>query len=196
METFLIVGLGNPDRKYENTRHNTGFICVDCLAEKMGVTIAERKFNGLMALTYKDGKKFILLKPQTYMNLSGQSVMPAAAYYDIPADHIVIIYDDINLDPGRIRVRPYGSAGGHNGMKSIISELQTDRFPRVRVGVGLNERDTPEGEKVRTDLAAHVLAKFTPEERKVMDGIFARAADAALAVCTDGPEQAMNLYNC
>lgn len=196
METFLIVGLGNPDRKYENTRHNTGFICVDMLAEKMGVTIAERKFNGLMALTYKEGKKFILLKPQTYMNLSGQSVQPAAAYYDIPADHIVIIYDDINLDPGRLRVRPYGSAGGHNGMKSIISELQTDRFPRVRVGVGLNERETPEGEKIRTDLAAHVLAKFTAEERKVMDEVFAKAADAALAVCTDGPEQAMNLYNC
>lgn len=196
METFLIAGLGNPDRKYENTRHNTGFICVDMLAEKLGVTIAEKKFNGLMALAYKDGKKYILLKPQTYMNLSGQSVAPAAAYYDIPSDHIVIIYDDINLPPGRLRVRPAGSAGGHNGMKSIIAELSSDQFPRVRVGVGLNELTTPDGEKIRTDLAAYVLAKFTPEERKVMDGVFAKAADAALTVCTDGTEQAMNLYNC
>ena len=196
METFLIAGLGNPDRKYENTRHNTGFICVDLLAEKLNVTIAEKKFNGLMALAYKDGKKYILLKPQTYMNLSGQSIAPAAAYYDIPADHIVVIYDDINLQPGRLRIRPAGSAGGHNGMKSIIAELQSDQFPRVRVGVGLNELTTPDGEKIRTDLAAHVLAKFTPAEREVMDGIFSKAADAALTVCTDGPERAMNLYNC
>lgn len=195
METYLIAGLGNPDRKYENTRHNSGFAAVDKLAAFFGVAVAEDKFRGKMGIAYKNGRKYVLLKPMTYMNLSGESLQPAAAYFDIPADHIIVLYDDINLTPGRLRVRPHGSAGGHNGMKSIISCLGTDQFPRVRIGVGMNERTAEDGTVIRTDLADHVLAKFTPAERQQMDEMFARAGQAALAIAEEGPEAAMNRYN-
>lgn len=195
METYLIAGLGNPDRKYENTRHNSGFAAVDKLAETFGVTVTEEKFKGKIGIAYKNGKKYVLLKPMTYMNLSGESLQPAAAYYDIPAERIIVLYDDINLEPGRLRVRPRGSAGGHNGMKSIISCLGTDQFPRVRIGVGMNERKTEDGQLIRIDLANHVLAKFTPEEKEEMDQAFERAGKAALTIAEEGCEAAMNSYN-
>ena len=196
METYLIAGLGNPDRKYENTRHNSGFAAVDMLAASLGITIAEEKFRGKIGIAYKGGKKYVLLKPMTYMNLSGESLQPAAAYYDIPADHIIVLYDDINLQPGHLRVRPKGSAGGHNGMKSIIACLGTDQFPRVRIGVGINEIRTEDGEVIRTDLAHHVLAKFTPEEKKELEAVFKKAGEAAIVIAEEGPDAAMNKFNC
>jgi len=195
METYLIAGLGNPDRKYENTRHNSGFAAVDMLASSLGVTVSEEKFKGKIGTAYRGGKKYVLLKPMTYMNLSGESLQPAAAYYDIPADRIIVLYDDINLAPGKLRVRPRGSAGGHNGMKSIIACLGTDQFPRVRIGVGMNEIRTDDGEVIRTDLAHHVLAKLSPDEKKQMDDAFRRAGEAALVITEEGVEAAMNRYN-
>jgi len=195
METYLIAGLGNPDRKYENTRHNCGFMAVDLLASSLGITIAEEKFNGKIGIAYKGGKKYVLLKPMTYMNLSGEALQPAAAYYDITADHIIVLYDDINLEPGRLRIRPKGSAGGHNGMKSIIGCLGTSEFPRVRIGVGLNEIKTDDGEVIRTNLAHHVLAKFTPDEKKEMEETFKKAGEAALVISEEGCEAAMNKFN-
>lgn len=196
MDTYLIAGLGNPDKKYENTRHNAGFSVIDVLSEMLSVKVCEEKFEGLSGIVYTGGRKLILLKPLTYMNLSGNSVQKAAQYYDLPPERIIVIYDDINLQPGKLRVRPAGSAGGHNGMKSIISCLGTDRFPRVRVGVGMNEIETPEGEKIRTDLAKHVLAKLTEEERKILVPVFENAARAALCIAESGPQEAMNRYNC
>ena len=196
METYLIAGLGNPDKKYENTRHNAGFAVIDKLSEKLSVKVCEEKFKGLTGIAYAGGVKFILLKPLTYMNLSGESLKPAVDYYDIPADHVIVIVDDINLEPGKLRVRPRGSAGGHNGMKSVISCLGTDAFPRVRVGVGINEIETPDGEKIRTDLAKHVLAKLSEEELSVMNPVFEKAAEAALCIASSGCETAMNRYNC
>ena len=195
METYLVAGLGNPDKKYENTRHNAGFAVIDALSELLSVKVSEEKFRGLCGIAYKNGVKFVLLKPQTYMNLSGESVKPAADYYDIPEDHIIVVYDDINLVPGKLRVRPQGSAGGHNGMKSIIRELGTDGFPRVRVGVGMNEVETPDGEKIRTDLAKHVLAKLTEKELTVMKPTFENAARAVLCIALEGVENAMNQFN-
>jgi len=195
METYLIAGLGNPDRKYENTRHNSGFAAIDALAEKLGAVIAEPKFHGKIATAYSGGKKLILLKPMTYMNLSGQAVQAAAAYYDIPPERIIVLYDDINLAPGKLRVRGLGSAGGHNGMKSIIACLESDAFPRVRIGVGLNEEIGPDGEKIRTDLAQHVLRKLTPEERQEMDKVYERAAEAALALAKEPVATVMNQFN-
>jgi len=195
METYLIAGLGNPDRKYENTRHNSGFAAVDMLASSLGVTVSEEKFKGKIGIAYKNGKKYVLLKPMTYMNLSGESVQPAAAYYDIPAGRIIVLYDDINLAPGKLRVRPHGSAGGHNGMKSIIACLGTDQFPRVRIGVGLNEVKTEDGEVIRTDLTRHVLAKLSPDEKQQMDDAFKRAGEAALTLAEEGCDAAMNKFN-
>lgn len=195
METYLITGLGNPGTKYDNTRHNAGFAALDALSEILGVKVADEKFGGLTGIAYRNGKKYILLKPLTFMNLSGQAVRPAADYYEIPADHILVLYDDINLAPGKLRVRPHGSAGGHNGMKSIIAELGSDRFPRIRIGVGMNEIVTPDGEKIRTDLAKHVLAKLTQEDLKVLGPAFKNAAEASLALIDDGPEAAMNRFN-
>ena len=195
METWLIAGLGNPDRKYENTRHNAGFASIDALSDILLVKASDEKFKGLTGIAYRGQKKLVLLKPLTYMNLSGESVKPAADYYEIPPDHIIVVYDDINLPPGKLRVRPHGSAGGHNGMKSIISCLGTEEFPRVRVGVGINEIETPDGEKIRTDLAKHVLAKLTEEDLKVMRPAFKNAAEAVLSIIDNGCEAAMNGFN-
>lgn len=195
MDTYLIAGLGNPDRKYENTRHNSGFAAIDMLAENLGTVIAEPKFRGKTATAYQSGKKLVLLKPQTYMNLSGESVRAAAAYYDIPPEKIIVLYDDINLKPGHLRVRGSGSAGGHNGMKSVIAELGSDQFPRVRIGVGLNEVIGQDGEKIRTDLAEHVLKKLSTEEKKEMEAVYRKAAEAALMLTKEPVETVMNQFN-
>ena len=140
METYLIAGLGNPDKKYEETRHNAGFKSLDKLAEKLHVSVTDKKFKGLFGSTVSEGRKLMLLKPQTYMNLSGESVAAAAHFYNIPEDHIIVLFDDINFSCGRMRIRGGGSAGGHNGMKSIIQLLGTDAFPRVRIGPDLPTR--------------------------------------------------------
>ena len=187
METYLIAGLGNPDRKYEETRHNTGFRALDSLADQLHMSVTDRKFRGLFGSTITGGRKLMLLKPQTYMNLSGESVAEAARYYGIPEDHIIVLFDDINFACGRMRIRGSGSAGGHNGMKSIIAQLGSDAFPRVRIGVGAKME--------QQDLAAHVLGKFAPEDRRVMDAVFDAAADAALCIIEHGVTEAMNRYN-
>mgnify|MGYP005770548791 FL=1 len=184
---YLIVGLGNPTKEYERTRHNAGFDAVDMLADKLNVTVAERKHKGLCGKGMIGGEKVILLKPQTYMNLSGESVRSAADFYKIDSEHIIVMYDDIDLDVGKLRVRARGSAGGHNGIKNIIAHLGTQEFPRVRIGVGAK----PD----RMDLADYVLGRFSQVERQVMEDAFKEAAEAAIAVVEDGIDAAMNRFN-
>lgn len=187
MEIYLIVGLGNPDKKYEETRHNAGFNAIDKLAEKLGTRISEKKFKGLSASVVRNGQKLLLLKPQTYMNLSGESVAEAANYFNIEPDHIIVLYDDINFACGRMRVRGQGSAGGHNGIKSIIACIGSDGFPRVRIGVG--------AKREQTDLAAHVLGRFAGKDKETMDKTFSAAGDAALCIIDKGVAEAMNEFN-
>ncbi len=184
---YLIVGLGNPTREYEHTRHNAGFDAVDMLAEKWNIAVAEKKHKGLCGKGIIGGEKVILLKPQTYMNLSGESVRAAADFYKIDPDHIIVMYDDIDLDVGKLRVRAKGSAGGHNGIKNIIAHLGTQEFPRVRIGVGAK----PD----RMDLADYVLGRFSQVERTVMEDAFKEAGEAAAAVIEDGIDAAMNRFN-
>lgn len=186
METYLIVGLGNPDKKYEETRHNAGFKAIEALADKLGVSISDKKFKGLCGTTVVNGVKLILLKPLTYMNLSGDAVAEAANFYKIEPSHIIILFDDVNFACGHMRVRGSGSAGGHNGMKNIILRLGSDAFPRVRIGVG---------DKEGRDMISHVLGKFEGEDRKVMDEVYKAAADAALCIIDNGVEKTMNKYN-
>lgn len=187
MEIYLIAGLGNPEKKYEHTRHNAGFNAIDRLAEKLGTSITEKKFKGLSASVVRNGKKLLLLKPLTYMNLSGEAVAEAANYYGIAPDHIIVLFDDINFPCGRMRIRGKGSAGGHNGIKSIIACTKSEDFPRVRIGVG--------DKKPQMDLAAHVLGRFELEDRQTMERVFDAAADAALCIIDKGVTEAMNEYN-
>ena len=171
---YLIVGLGNPGREYEHTRHNAGFDAIDVLAGKLGADVKEKKHKGLCGKGMIAGEKVILLKPQTFMNLSGESVRAAADFYKIDAEHMIVLYDDIDLDVGKLRVRAKGSAGGHNGIKNIIAHMGTQEFPRVRIGVGAK----PD----RMDLADYVLGRFSQVERPVMEDAFEEAAEAAIAV--------------
>lgn len=185
---FLVVGLGNPGSKYWNTRHNVGYAALDALAEALHVKVDRVKFQGLMAqASYRD-QKLILLKPTTYMNLSGQAVQAAAKFYKIPPAHILVLSDDISLDPGRLRVRKSGSAGGHNGLKSIIACLGSQDFPRIKIGVGAKPH--PE-----YDLADWVLSTFSYDQRKDMEEVYQRAAKAALVLIDQGPEAAANQFN-
>lgn len=158
---WLIAGLGNPESKYEGTRHNAGFAALDYLAAQWKCDIAKSKWQGLYGVTTVGDHKVMLLKPLTYMNLSGQSIAPAAQFYKIPHDHVIVLCDDITQEPGHLRIRASGSAGGHNGLKSIIQSLGGEDFPRVRIGVGAKPH--PEH-----DLAAWVLGKFPPEAAKAM----------------------------
>ena len=184
---YLIAGLGNPTREYEKTRHNVGFDTIDVLADRINTDVAERKFKGLYGKGMLGGEKVILLKPQTFMNLSGESVRAAADFYKIPPDHIIVIYDDISLDVGHLRIRTKGSAGGHNGIKNIIAYLGTQEFPRIKIGVG--------GKPPRMDLADYVLSRFPAEERKIMETAFRDAAEAAGVLIAEGPDAAMNRFN-
>lgn len=185
---YLIVGLGNPGSKYWNTRHNVGYAALDALADKLKVKVDRVKFQGLMVQTSVNGKKVILLKPTTYMNLSGQSVQAAARFYKVPPEHIIVLSDDISLEPGRLRVRKNGSAGGHNGLKSIISSLGSQEFPRIKIGVGAKPHPD-------YDLADWVLSTFPLSEREHMDETYKKAADAILLLMDKGPEAAANKYN-
>lgn len=187
-ETWLIVGLGNPGKDYERTRHNCGFRAVDLLADKLGCKIDKGKFQGLYGQTMYEGKKLMLLKPQTYMNLSGRSVLQLSAYFSIPPQRIIVLFDDISLPPGRLRIRADGSAGGHNGIKSIIAELGSQEFPRVKIGVG--GKAHPE-----QDLADHVLSGFSAQEEKALAVSLKNAADAALAIIDHGVPEAANRFN-
>ena len=184
---FIIAGLGNPGKEYENTRHNAGFMAIDALADKLGADVSEKKHKALCGRAVIGGEKVILMKPQTYMNSSGESIRAAADYYKVEPEDILVIYDDISLAPGQLRVRAKGSAGGHNGIKSIIAYLGTQEFPRVRVGVG----EKPP----KMDLADYVLGHFGAGERKIMAEAAKEAAEAACQVVTEGVDHAMNDHN-
>ena len=187
-ETWLIVGLGNPGKEYERTRHNAGFRAVELLASKLGCKIDKAKFQGIYGQANYGGKKLMLLKPQTFMNLSGRSVLQLSAYFGIPPQRIIVMFDDISLEPGRLRVRPDGSAGGHNGIKSIIQEVGSQAFPRVKIGVGA--KPNPE-----YDLADWVLSSFSAKEEKALAVALENAADAALAIIDHGVPEAANRFN-
>ena len=185
---YLIAGLGNPEKKYIGTRHNAGFAVIDILLGRLGdLRLNETKFNGAYTKTRIGTGQVLLLKPLTYMNESGRAIAPLAAFYKIPPEKVIVISDDISLDVGRIRIRPKGSAGGHNGLKSIIACLGTEAFPRVKVGVGAK----PD----RMDLVAHVLGKFSQTDERVMEEAYREAADAVLDFIEKGTEAAMNLHN-
>ena len=185
---WLIVGLGNPGREYEKTRHNCGYRALDILAAKLNCKVDKSKFQGLYGQVTYHGQKLLLLKPLTYMNLSGRSVLQLSAYFHIPPQRIIVLFDDISLEPGRLRIRAEGSAGGHNGIKSIISEIGSQEFPRVKIGVGAKAH--PE-----QDLADWVLGTFSASEEKALSSALERAADAALCIIDKGVPEAANRYN-
>ncbi|MBE6986742.1 MAG: aminoacyl-tRNA hydrolase [Ruminococcaceae bacterium] len=187
-DAWLIVGLGNPGREYEKTRHNCGFRAIDILAQKLSCKVDKGKFQGLYGQVNYNGSKLLLLKPMTYMNLSGRSVLQLSAYFHVPPQRIIVIFDDISLEPGRIRVRADGSAGGHNGIKSIIAEIGSQNFPRVKVGVGAK----PHPEQ---DLADWVLSNFSASEEKALSSALERAADAALCIVNSGVPESAARYN-
>ena len=184
---YIIAGLGNPTREYEKTRHNVGFEVIDVLADMLGTTVEEKKFKGCYGRGIIGGEKVLLLKPQTFMNLSGESIRAASDFYKVDPEHIIIIYDDISLDVGQLRIRKKGSAGGHNGIKNIIAHLGTQEFPRVKVGVG----DKPK----KMDLADYVLSRFSKEDRAAMEDAFKEAAKAVEVMITEGMDIAMNQFN-
>ncbi len=186
--SWLIVGLGNVGDKYEGTRHNVGFQVADELAERAGVPVQRLKYRALTGQAEIGGARVLLMKPVTFMNLSGEAVRPAADFYKIAPDHILVLSDDVALPVGKIRVRAKGSAGGHNGLKNIIQHLGTDQFPRVKVGVG--EKPHPD-----YDMADWVLGRFQGEDRKAIGAAVKRAADAVECLIREGPERAMSRYN-
>ena len=184
---FLIVGLGNPGAKYAGTRHNAGFDALDWAALRWGIRVDRARFDALTGTGEAAGHKVLLLKPQTFMNLSGQAVGKAAAFYKVPAQNVIVLFDDISLAPGRLRLRKAGSAGGHNGVKSIISQIGQE-FPRVKIGVGAKPH--PE-----YDLADWVLSRFTPDERKAMEARYDDVADALEMMMKGQFEAAQSRYN-
>ena len=184
----MIVGLGNPGKKYEFTKHNAGFLCVDLLAQQLGVKIDRLKFKSLMGDVRINSKRCLLLKPQTFMNLSGEAVREAAQFYNLPPERIIVIFDDISLEPGRLRIRRKGSDGGHNGIKSIIYQLQSDAFPRIKLGIGA--KPNPD-----FDLADWVLEPFTNEALKALRTAADNACEA-VGLMVDGKiDEAMSRYN-
>lgn len=185
---WLLVGLGNPGDKYDNTRHNVGFAAIDQLAEELRVPVQKLKYRALTQSVELGGAKVLLMKPITYMNLSGEAVGEAARFFKIPADHVLVLSDDVSLPVGKLRIRKGGSAGGHNGLKSIIQHLGTDQFPRVKIGVG--EKPHPD-----YDMADWVLGKFAGEDLKTITQAIERAGKAATCYIQDGPDKAMNKFN-
>lgn len=182
---YLIVGLGNPGPDYASTRHNVGFMVVDKIAEEMNVNIDKNKFKGLIAEGRIGTEKILLLKPMTFMNLSGESIVEAANFYKIPVEEIIVIFDDVSLDIGKIRIRKKGSAGGHNGIKSTISALGSDNFPRVKIGIGA----------AKHDLVKHVLGKFSAEEKSVLDQAIAAAKESVFTMVKESVDSAISEYN-
>ncbi|MBU1877907.1 MAG: aminoacyl-tRNA hydrolase [Chloroflexi bacterium] len=183
----VIVGLGNPGRRYARNRHNVGFCCVDALAQAGGLAFNERKFRAELARGQFDGVKVMLVKPQTYMNLSGEAVAPLLGYYRCTPADLLVIYDDLDLPLGTLRLRPQGSAGGHKGMQSIIQHLKTQEFARLRVGI-----DRP---PEQMDVMDYVLQSFGPDERAALDTVIPRAVETVRCVLTDGLTEAMNRFN-
>ncbi len=185
---YIIVGLGNPTKEYKNTRHNIGFDVIDAIAEKYDISVLEKKHKALIGKGNIEGEKVILAKPLTYMNLSGESVRELTDYYKIDEkEELIVIFDDISLDVGQLRIRKKGSAGGHNGIKSIISHLGHDSFMRIKMGVG----DKPKG----YDLADYVLGRFSGKEREIMDESAKKAVDAVKVMMLESADAAMNIYN-
>ena len=185
--SWLVVFLGNPGPKYAGTRHNAGFLTADAAEKRYGVSINRSRFKALTASCELGGEKVLLMKPQTYMNLSGDAVQQAVSFYKIPAEHVLVVSDEMSLPVGKIRIRPKGSAGGHNGLKSIISVLGTENFPRIRLGVGA---PPPE-----YDVKDWVLSTFRNQDAEDFHDAAERAAQAVEAYISLGPEKAMNLYN-
>lgn len=185
---YIIAGLGNPGRKYEITRHNAGFICIDMLAKEENASIDRLKFKALTTSIEINGERCLLMKPQTYMNNSGEAIREAASFYKIAPDNILIIFDDISLPPGKLRVRRKGSDGGHNGIKSVIYHLNSNEFPRIKLGVG--EKPHPD-----YDLAAWALSKFGNDEVPLMKEAFIKGAQAARMIVKGEIDAAMNLFN-
>ena len=185
---YIIAGLGNPGRQYENTRHNAGFIALDVLAETYDVRVNRIRFKGLCGEARIAGKKVLLLKPSTYMNLSGQSVTEAMRFYKIPPERVIVLFDDICLPPGKLRIRRKGSDGGHNGMKNIIYLSGSDAFPRIKLGIGA--KPNPD-----YNLADWVLSSFSKEEGEALLQAAEKAVDACKWIVEGKIDQAMNLYN-
>jgi len=186
--SWLVVGLGNPGDKYDGTRHNAGFLAVDALADQGRFAVTRIKFKALTAQADVGGQGALVMKPATYMNLSGEAVGEAARFYKTAPDHVLVISDDVDLPLGKLRIRTGGSAGGHNGLKSIIQHLGTDQFPRIKIGVG--GKPHPD-----YDMADWVLGRLQGEDRKVMEDAAKRAAEAVACYLEDGPQRAMNRYN-
>lgn len=185
---YIIVGLGNPDRKYEITRHNTGFIAADVIAEKFGCKINKAKFKSLVGECRINGKKVLIMKPSTYMNNSGQAVVEAMNFYKLPAENVIVLFDDISLDVGKMRIRKKGSDGGQKGMRSIIYLSGSDNFPRIKIGIGA--KPNPEWE-----LADWVLSRFTPKELETIKSTAENACDAVELMINGETDKAMNRYN-
>ena len=184
---WLLVCLGNPGKEYANTRHNIGFMAADALERRTGVKFNKLKYRALTGEVTLGGQRVLVVKPQTYMNLSGEAVKLAGGFYKIPPDHILVLYDDVSLPLGKLRVRGSGSAGGHNGIKNIIAHLGTDAFPRIKVGVGAPQRED--------GLVDWVIGSFTASERKVVDAAIDKALDAAACVIEKGVSEAQNRFN-
>lgn len=182
---ILIVGLGNPGKQYEQTRHNIGFDVIDYMANKYNIDVNREKFKGICGEGFIENKKVILLKPLTYMNLSGESIRELANFYKLEDDEIIVVYDDISLDIGRLRIREKGSAGGHNGIKSIIQNLGGDKFPRVKVGVG----------QPKDNLVNHVLGKFSKEDREHIEKVIQVVSDAIVEIVKNDAKESMNKFN-
>lgn len=184
---FIVIGLGNPGTRFENTRHNVGFDTVDLLASKYNIRLSRVKFKAVIGDGSINGQRALLVKPQTYMNASGESVREIIEWYKVSMNNIILIYDDIDLPSGKIRIRPKGSAGTHNGMRSVIYQIQSDQFPRIRIGIG----KPPQG----WDLADFVLSRFDEQERKLINESVAKAAEAVVEIMETGVEAAMSKFN-
>ena len=184
---YLVVGLGNPEGEYSNSRHNMGFDTINKIAEKLDVKISREKYKGLYGETTINNEKVILLKPQTYMNLSGDSIIQFKNFYKIPDENIIIIYDDMDIEKGNIKIRKQGGPGSHNGMTSVIDVLNTDVFPRIRIGIGRP--------MFKEMTIAYVLEKISKEEREILDKAIDKAADATIDIIEKGIDKTMNMYN-
>lgn len=182
---FLVVGLGNIGLEYQNTRHNVGFEMIKLLSERYNISVNREKYKGVYGEGFISGEKVILLKPSTYMNLSGESIRTVVDFYKLDIEKVIIIYDDVSLDLGRLRIRQSGSAGGHNGIKSIIAELGTENFQRIKIGIG----------QPKYDIVKYVLGKFPKEDKKILEDVLGVASDALEIIIKQGINEAMNKYN-
>lgn len=184
---YLIVGLGNPEEEYDKTRHNMGFHAVNKIAAQYGINMNKKKFDSLYGEGIIENQKVILLKPQTYMNLSGKAIIQVVNFYKIPMDHVCIIYDDIDIEIGKIKIRKKGSSGSHNGMKSVVQELQTEEFARIRIGIGKP--------KWKEDMINYVIGAIPEEESEILDKGTSKAAKAMIEILENGIDIAMNKFN-